>query len=184
MKKAVILFLFLLIQTCAIGQDSNMFLRRNSLQLELSGGDASFIPISINYERILLMSNKIAWNGKVGGIYKPWGNNPQKAATFELGMVSLGSKHHWELGLFTMLQDRKSYMNDDRIIGTKSPPWYLAARGGYRYQRPDGKWLFRIGILLPFLRDAADDTGKEYRVQFKYQNILIPWPAISFGRAF
>lgn len=185
MKIYNLIISILLINSAAFAQNIHKFVKLNSIQLEASGGDDSFVPISINYERIFYSTQKLAWNVKIGGIYKNWGDTHQKAITAELGVISQGIKHHWEVGLFTMHQDKKRYETyKNNTLITLSAPWYMAVRGGYRYQTVQGKWLFRAGLLLPLIKNFSEDSNEKFSPKFKAKNLIMPWPVISLGRAF
>lgn len=178
---------FLVIYSIAVfGQSNpNEFKKLNSIQLEMSGAYDSFIPISLNYERVLHQTRRVSWNAKLGGIYKMWGNKPQRALTLEVGAVSLGQKHHVEVGFFTMLQHGVEYFGNRTNGGVLSAPFYLAARGGYRYQLADDKFIFRAGVLQPILMHIGDEQARGYKVKFTYRNNRVMlWPVLSFGRAF
>lgn len=178
--KIFCLFLFILLSFFEVpAQVNNQFTSKNSVQLELSGRDDFFVPVSFAYERIIFQTKKLAWNVKIGGVYWPVGNKTQKAATIEVGAMTQGTRHHLELGAYSILQDKRNRYGDSPLISVAGS-WYLGLRAGYRYQKPGGKWLLRAGIIAPFIYDTDMNPSTGY----KFQNILLPWPAISVGRPF
>jgi hypothetical protein len=57
--------------------------------------------------------------------------------------------------------------------GTWEP--YLFGRIGYRFQNPDGGWLFRIGFT-PFISYFNDYVGADH--------LIYPFGGISLGYSF
>ena len=184
MKLGLLIYVLISSYLFAMGQNENTkFQNPNSIQVGLSGGNSYFIPLSINYERIVAQFSKTALSTQIGGTYFKWNDKKQKAVTLEFGILNLNKKNHWEAGMFFMLQDSKTNIKADmKDITIIHPPWYLAARFGYRYQRPAGKWLFRLGLQFPFLQKKYDNNAQANKVQLS--SVIIPWPSITLGRVF
>lgn len=183
MKKSALLVAIALVSYAVRAQNADYsFQKRNSIQLSTGGREDFFVPLSIQYERILFQGRHLAWNMNVGGMWQPLGNSTQKVAILDFGTVSLGEKHHWEAGTQVMLQDKRSvhHYNDQKLVG-KSASWYTALRVGYRHQPVNDKWLVRINALFPV---AYDSKRISWSRSYKIQNVLIPWPTVSVGRAF
>jgi hypothetical protein len=162
--------------------NSKKFFSPNSIQMELSGMGDNFIPVSLTYERIFHQTNKFGFLVKAGGTYQPIGQHTQKAVTLEAGMVSQAYRHHWEIGLFGMMQDKEINNKEARFVSPKSNG-HLALRLGYRYQQPQKSWVIRTGVLIPFIYGTNSGMVIPGR-QSKIRNVFFPWPAISVGRAF
>ncbi|MCF0074111.1 hypothetical protein LZD49_26750 [Dyadobacter sp. CY261] len=182
MKALISLVIFVFLSYLTKGQENTgKFQKLNSIQLELSGREEFLIPFSLHYERIIAQNAAIAWTIKAGGTYQPIGSSIQKAAILESGIMGQGEKHHWEVGLTGMLQDKKRSTMPGEAFSGKATSWYSAVRIGYRYQAADSRWIVRIGGLIPVAYDAENvDWSKSY----KLRNVLFPWPAISIGRSF
>lgn len=161
---------------------SGKFISANSIQVEINGMGDHFIPVSLSYERIFHQTNKFAFFAKAGATYQPIGQFTQTAATLEAGMVSQAERHHWEMGLFAMIQDKEINNKETRFVSPQNNG-HISLRLGYRYQRPHKGWVARTGVLIPFIYGTNSDIVVPGR-QSKIRNVFFPWPAISIGRAF
>jgi len=134
-------------------KDSLLFNNINSLQIELAGHGLAY---SINYQRVLINRNKFKTLGQIGIAYYP-----PKTGLIQLWipviiteMRSFG-KHHAELGAGYVLTNETEiiYKNNkpEEIIGG-----FVAARVGYRFQKPDGRFVFRIN-LIPIVHRIKSD---------------------------
>jgi hypothetical protein len=89
-------------------------------------------------------------------------------------IVSFGN-HHFELGMGVMPVAEKTYLTP---MGSEELMWnvFLTGRVGYRYQKPDGKFLFRAGLtpVGEYSWRAGDLTSMN--VHFL--------PGLSFGYSF
>jgi hypothetical protein len=151
------------------------FNTRNSVQLD-AGGHGMFY--SLNYERIIFNGDRFKTTAQVGFAYYPpsWGYLELWMPIGINEIISLKNNHHIELGV--------------GIVPIRSPspgmemydsysPWsrFLSARLGYRYQKPDGKFLFRAGFT-PLAEGIL-------RINGQFSNLSIyPLVGVSFGYSF
>lgn len=133
MKKATILFAFILFVSIISAQSTENSVRKNAVHLDLGGWSFWY---SLNYEhRISLAENRRLALG--GGL---------SVMPVLLGVSSnylYGKTHNLEIG-FT-----PSY-----LVSLKE--FYFSPRIGYRYEAPKG-FLFRVGTSPSFTR--ADTSG-------------------------
>ncbi|MDO6391643.1 hypothetical protein Q4E40_16025 [Pontibacter sp. BT731] len=137
--------------------------RVNKNAIQVTGGFAGLMgAYNMNYERKLVGFEKGTLMGlwsKVG--FGGWGvwstGGPYQSAT--LGILTGAKKHHFELTVGgARMFDKISYEHAQHISAHFSEPQplksdYVDVRGvgtaGYRYQKPDGNFLFRCGIGYP-----------------------------------
>ena len=142
--KNLILFTFfsLLIIGTAIGQDKskqNPSLRNNAIYF--TGGYGAFwAMVSGSYERILSKSknNKLALLAKLSyGTHVSWDTD--------------GPLYTGELGIITGAKD--SHLQANLGLGTAEgygrSKYFLAGSLAYRYQKPGGFFIFRVGGGFP-----------------------------------
>jgi hypothetical protein len=163
-KHCLLLILVLTISTKVISQqDSNkLFTKRNSLYIEL-GGNAGYY--SINYDIIFYQRGSFQCGWRNGFSLLPIINLPI-FIPLEVNTLFGKSKHHFECGL--------GY-TPAIFIGETEDKYrdIILVRLGYRYQKPDGGFLFRIGFT-PGISNINDNH--EYRFG--------PWFGISIGKSF
>jgi len=147
MKRALILLVIAPFFN-SVAQNPSEFSHKNSLQLELGGHGLIY---SFNYERILVDKGKHKTAGQIGMAYYP------ASVGFRDFWMPVGvnqiynftSAHHLEAGVGMVLIREairdKNNQPDDWFWDT-----FISARLGYRYQKPNGRFLFRIG-LTPIL---------------------------------
>lgn len=138
-------FFFLLLQN-AFGQteknSDSKFRYRNSAELEL-GGHGLFY--SFNYERVLVNHNKLKTTLQAGLAYYPHSTNVNTVwipvSINEL--ISFG-KHHIELGVGVVdLKDDGYYIGYSFGEFVRDNELAQGLRLGYRYQKPQCKFLFK-----------------------------------------
>jgi hypothetical protein len=148
---------------CISQQDSNkLFTNRNSLYLELAGNAGYY---SINYDIIFYQKGNFKIDWRNGFSLLPIINLPI-FFPFEVNTLFGKSKHHLECGLgYTPViflgETDKKYRD------------IFLFRLGYRYQKPEGGFLFRMGFT-PGISNINEDA--EYRFG--------PWFGISIGKSF
>ena len=157
MKRLLFLLLFVSISAAAQTVD------RNAVYLEL-GGNA--IGPNINYERRW----SDLWAFRVGFTYVEVSTETETDSAIAVPLMvnrisAPASNHHLETGLGILLvAGEDEQLNDEideefaGVIGTLTV--------GYRYQKPAGGFVFRIGFTPIF-----DDQN------------FIPWGGMSFGYA-
>jgi hypothetical protein len=170
---------FFICSTFIFGQEkeksSFKFDNKNSVQLDL-GGHGMFY--SLNYERIIFNGERFKTAAQVGCSFYPpsWGYIELWMPVGINEIFTLKNNHHIELGV--------------GVVPTRSPspememydsysPWssFLSARLGYRYQKPDGKFLFRAGFT-PLLEGHLGNLGRSI------SSGLHPLLGVSFGYSF
>jgi hypothetical protein len=174
-----ILLAVLILMVCSThAQDTNKFVKLNSVQLELGGHGLVY---SLNYERILLNYNRFKLAGQVGfSYYPPFTGFIDYWIPISInGMFSIRN-HHIELGsgfIINRVSSRDFYNN--------AIDWdwegFLSARIGYRYQKPDGHFLFRAGFT-PVLE--INFLSKLKPVNSGFISGFHPLPAVAFGYSF
>jgi len=147
-KNVAWLSLFLLLTFySATGQISDFQQEPEKVNKNVIYGTVGFFPIwgaiNINYERMIAHSTekflKSWWYRAGGGVWGSWGaEGPHFVSTIA---ALTGSKNsHFEAGLgFTILND--NYYHENSL--------YPAGNIGYRFQKPDGRFVFRTGAGFP-----------------------------------
>jgi hypothetical protein len=114
----------------------------NSLNIELFGN--SIYAYSINYERVFFPERFLKYSFSFGNSYFI----NRQPNYMELMFVSklnclLGKsiKHNIETGIgYNLIFSNKEYKNDNRF------DYYYLVRLGYRYQQPNGRFLFKVAF--------------------------------------
>ncbi|MDD3740350.1 MAG: hypothetical protein PHH30_03840 [Bacteroidales bacterium] len=147
-------------QTIAINEDSqtpivNENTTKNNIYLS-AGSTLIFSAFTLNYERNIFNRPNSEWNIRGG-----WGLNAALWGIvchhylLDICYISGKSNHHFEACFgVSMLFDREYfvyYKNDPDLYEPFSyfADWYPSAYLGYRYKKPDGKFLFRAGLGWP-----------------------------------
>ena len=167
---------------------SYVFKYKNSVQLGLMGHGAFY---SVNYERVLLNYSRFKTTAEIGAGYYPdeiaeglldvytlW--MPVMINNFYSLSPTLGHQNI-EAGIgHVFIRDRHFSIAYPRYYGLKK--WYqgyAVFKIGYRYQKPEGRMIFRI-YYSPFI---------EYYVDFYHGGNIgyrdfHHWGGISIGYAF
>jgi hypothetical protein len=163
-------FLFFWLIPAFSQSHSSQFTRENSVQLE-AGGHGLFY--SLNYERILLNSNRIKWTVQSGmAYYPPKFGIIQFWIPITTNVLYSMNKHHIELGVGRTLTLESSVPKE------VSTDFFWVARLGYRYQKPDGRLVFRASFAPIF--ESGSNRGK-----FSFSLAQIhPLPALAVGYCF
>jgi hypothetical protein len=147
MRKVFIILIFATITLSSFGQKepipSQNFSNKNSIQFELFGHGLLY---SFNYERIILNGQKFKTTVQAGIAYYP-----PKADIRDIWIPVLINelysfdKHHIEIGFGYVFINEAIRDIDDDVI---SRDWnaLMTGRIGYRYQKPDGRFIFRVGF--------------------------------------
>lgn len=149
------------------------FEKKNALYLEM-GGNAYIY--SVNYERILYQKNSMKLGARFGISVLPEKNfnhvDPIPVLPLEMLAIFGNSNHHVETGIgFTPFLTHEYYDYVGSRDNSNSRLRLGAAtslRIGYRYQKPKGGFIARIGFM-PILN---------------LDGFLIPWGGISIGKSF
>ncbi|MCK4344070.1 MAG: hypothetical protein KAX05_02205 [Bacteroidales bacterium] len=130
--------------------NENIEWKKNSFFLEL-GGNAFFY--SLNYDRLIHTEESLQISSRIG--ISHLGIIP-----IQLNLLIGGSSHHFEFGIGVLIS-----IEDQNVLPTGTI--------GYRYQKLDGGFLFRIGITpIRILGFAIYDPH------------VIPWAGLSLGYSF
>jgi len=144
-----------------------VFKNKNSIQFELFGHGFLY---SFNYERIVLNKSHFKTSGQVGLSYYPASSGIINiwipVAVNEI--FSLNNRHHIELGMGCIFSKDIDYEWDN----------FFSGRLGYRYQKPDGKFVLRIGFTPLF--DGISSSG----IGNKFSHHFIPYGGIAVGYSF
>ncbi len=173
MKKIAIIFLLTAISTAAFAHTDSLisykFQNKNSLQLDLGGHGLGY---SVNYEKIILNGERFKTTAQVGiAYYPPITGLIQIWAPVIINQIYTFNKHHVEFGLGMMFTDDYGYYQKANSLEMHKRMYnFYAGRVGYRYQKPDGKFLFRASFTPLIERN--------------YSNSLYPLGGVSFGWSF
>lgn len=160
--------------------NSETLIPKNSLYLEI-GGNAGYY--SFNYERIIYRKGVFDFGARVGIAILPHkiGSKTYWESLVPLELIGLlgRSKHHLEIGLgYTQSYAAVAKPSTTSIgFGFDNYDYGSAMffRIGYRYQKPEGGLLFRIG-LTPYIDFA--NGGRE-------EKTFVPiFAGISIGKNF
>ncbi len=139
---------FLLVSLCSVAQE----LPKNSVFGELLGNGGTY---SINYEREVFDK----FLGRIGVSYTHDGESGIPVGVIMIGKYFGESKHHFEVdGGVTYIngitsEGNSPYKRRENIV-------FLTAFMGYRYHKPEGKFLFRIGLTPLYNLKAIDDADE------------------------
>lgn len=144
---------------------------KNAVYLEVGGNAFGY---SLNYERIVFQKNKLKLGARIGISLVPentfYGIAPYPIVPLEMIALLGKSNHHLETGIGVTPYVGYSYHDGYPGVAFLEEKLEAAAtfRLGYRYQKPNGGFMARVGIM-PFL------TSDGY---------LLPWGGISIGKSF
>lgn len=190
----------------AIKISSAQDIKKNAIYIE---GFGNGIVGSINYERKINFKENKFQVFRVGGFYFPTRELVISNFILEYGFVYGAGNHHFEcgLGLTIFSQTNKNmrygYSSYDSLSGSYFEEQYTgkkrattlggAIRLGYRYEKIDGRFLFRAGftpiVVISYydtgiIGSFAPDKKNEYFPKIKSSLPLLPLVGISFGYKF
>lgn len=171
------LFLFTIISCSYLfaqtPNDQFLFKNKNSIQADIGGHTVFY---GFNYERILLNKNKLKTTVQAGfSIYPEFTNVIPFWFPVSINQLVSFNAHHAEIGLGVMPVIEK-------VFETPSGPkkWmanlFSICRLGYRYQRPEGRFIFRAG-LTPVISTNWRNSGKTF-------GDIYVLPCLSVGYSF
>jgi hypothetical protein len=181
MKKLIflLLILFLTSSYSVHAQDSKTFDYKNNIQLELGGHGLIY---SINYERILINNELLKTSGQIGIAYYP------PLIGFRDIWIPIGvneilsvNNHHFEAGVGTVII-REAARDSNNTATNWSWDAFLSARVGYRYQKPQGRFLLRVAFTPVVETNLFSKLPREL-----YGGLLSefhPLAAVSVGYSF
>jgi hypothetical protein len=161
MKHFVIIILALTTACYCYGQRDTMEMRfayKNSVQAEL-GGHGLFY--SLNYERILFNGKRFKTSGQVGFAYYP----PSTGIIdlwipVEISELISIKKHHIELGIGYVIMN-ESRRGENNSVSSRKWEGLYSSRIGYRYQKPNGRFLLRVSFT-PLFGHLSDSEIFEF----------------------
>lgn len=163
MKKLKIILAFVLfMNSSTYSQDPNVkkFAHINTISLELCG----FTPYgTINYERVIANGTKFKTTGLIGYSFEGIPIVINEVVTF--------GNSHVVVGLGVLLPE---HLTKSPLDITKP---FLTGQLGYRYQKPEGKFAFQIGLMPVATQDA-------YGINAFSGEPWYLWPGLSFGYVF
>lgn len=170
----IMLFIFSLVSINGQSQNDKIFQYRNSLHIELGGSGGYY---SINYERNIINHKSLKTSGQLGFSYFPgsWSDMWLPVGINEQFSFNI---HHIELGIGFVFVREATIENYD--IESKFWTYSLTGRVGYRYQKPDGRFIWRIGFT-PILQ--RERIGLYYDPNAPFR-IFTPMGGVSLGYSF
>jgi hypothetical protein len=162
---SIITILFLSLFFNSFGQRENAEIEYNKNTIYVTAGTFGILGgANLNYERYILKTNKAIlsslWLRAGGGYWYEWTDYGPQYYISAVGL--LGRKNsHLEYGLgITSLYDKVSYdislknYNGGYGNGVLPTKWdhtdfYPIFNIGYRYQKPQGHFIFRTGVVIP-----------------------------------
>ncbi|MFC2079860.1 hypothetical protein ACFLRQ_00130 [Bacteroidota bacterium] len=174
------IFAVLILMVCsAQAQENNKYLNLNSVQLELGGHGLAY---SLNYERILFNTDIFKIAGQVGfSYYPPFIGFIDYWIPISINEIFSIRNHHIELGVGIII-NRVSSRDSENIATDWDWEGFLSARIGYRYQKPNGRFIFRAGFT-PIIESNFLSSMKTVS-DFGFITEFHPLPAVSFGYSF
>jgi hypothetical protein len=155
------------------------FTKKSGIYLELGGSSGRY---ALNYNRIFHQKGKLKLNASAG--FSMW---PKKfdSKTIWLPTVPIEvsafygkSNHHLELGMGvtsyltrSLAFDSETFENIDKVVFDAAIP----VRIGYRFQKPEGGFFFRLGYT-PVINLPTGGRGEWGFDPY--------WAGISFGKSF
>jgi hypothetical protein len=151
-------------------RDYNKDPARTATFIELGGNGSLY---SVNFDEILFYGEKFKVSGRLGAAVFPNGYHIEQAYVVENNYILFSNPHHLELGPSVTLQRKFQESCSDTTKVIWESLWYGMFRLGYRYQKQEDGFFFRVGILgIPYKKD---DCGTQIPPQNKF------WVGISIG---
>ena len=159
-----------------------LFSRKNSLNFEAFGHGLYY---SFSYERILINDYHFRLALQLGVAVYPYPDQIDIWVPVSINYVRpIGAKrkHHIEIGLGHVLRYDQVYN------GYIRNPWqtFITAKVGYRYQKPSGRWIFKM-LFTPFYEYDRKNFSST-PVPKSFHNIIdgngFPSGALSIGYTF
>lgn len=133
--------------------------KKNSVYVDLLGNG---IVYSINYDRIIKLSNQFKIAPRLGITYWPQNESSRYSGyiiPFEVNALwakRVESKNFAEAGLGLSLIGMKDYYGYDPVKGNLWRNKFArvtTVRLGFRHQKPTGGFMYRAGLLVPIAQD-------------------------------
>lgn len=191
--KTKLLIISLVLCGITNAQEDNTFkLKKNAIYAEIGGNGMLY---SLNYERQIYQKNKFHFAASIGGMAFPELFNPGIIVIIPLeAKILLGKKKNFfETGLGNSFNT--ATYNSFQFNSSGNPKdfyyksHYAFLRIGYRYQNPNGGFLFRIAAL-PYLNYkpgfiASYPNEPNFGIEgSERKNEIGFWAGASFGFTF
>lgn len=176
----VLVFAFAISFGATAQTEPETFTAKKAVYLEVGGSSGIY---AVNYSKIFHQKGKFKLNASAG--FSMWPNEKIDSKTIWLPVIPIEvsafygkSNHHLEMGFgFTSYLDKTTAidfetfeLSDKVVFGA-----FIPLRVGYRYQKPEGGFFFRIGYTPLF--DVPVRAGKSWSFN--------PYHAgVSFGKSF
>lgn len=174
----------LAILSSSSAQSSPTTAARHKNSLQVWAGGSGFL-YSVGYERLLLNDAKLKMGAEVGVGWYPKSTKLIAAwIPLHLNFVMFDGPHHLELGAGVVLTDYFFQKEDVRSLDSD---FFLNPRLGYRYQSPNGRYMFRAA-LTPFYEPQQRRQNQEFWSSDRNISDVIhnthPWGGVAFGYVF
>ncbi|SDA90478.1 hypothetical protein SAMN03080617_03304 [Algoriphagus alkaliphilus] len=160
--------------------EPDTFTAKNAIYLELGGSSGRY---AINYNKIFHQKGKLKLNASAG--FSMWRDQINNFKTIWLPVIPLEvsalygkSNHHLELGFGvtsylsrTLDFNSESLELEDKVVFDA----FIPLRVGYRYQKPEGGFFFRVGYTPIFILPTGGREGWIFEPRFA---------GVSFGKSF
>jgi hypothetical protein len=170
MKQVMLFFLCGILTSSSFCQKkdtvNNVFTYKNNLQIELLGHEMLYC---LHYERVLLNLQKYKTNAQIGIEYFAKKSLSEFRIPFMLTEIRSFNMHHIEVGLGFVFVKSHIYFGDKIFTSGQG-------RLGYRFQKPNGRFLFRVSFTPLLVKTSSPDSAKNL--------VFHPWGGFSFGYCF
>jgi hypothetical protein len=139
MYRLIFLLLFFILYNSVFSQDTMVnkaVIKRHSAYLEIFG-NTGLLP-SINYDYMIFSVRNNHLSSRIGFVTD---FSQFMILPLEMNYFTGHTPHHFELGLGITFEIQFEDQIEDYYV-----PWMLVGRIGYRYQKMEGGWLFRLAF--------------------------------------
>lgn len=144
------------------------FQNKNSFHIDLG---VHGILFAVHYERIIINNRLFKTAGQIGiSYFPPIFGNKYLWIPLEINEICSFKNHHIEAG-FGMVVIRETDWGG-----------LLSGRIGYRYQKPSGRFIFRVG-LTPVFESNLVDVPNGF-IKLLYLSEFNYFPGVSIGYSF
>ncbi|WP_296618481.1 hypothetical protein [Marivirga sp.] len=175
--KLLLITLITIFSFSSFAQEEKGFEYRNNMQFELGGHGLVY---SINYERILINNGSFKTAAQLGiSYYPPFIGFRDVWMPIGINEIISFNNHHFKAGLGVIVI-REAARHPDNTAADWNWDGFLSGRIGYRYQKPDGRFVFRLG----FTPIVETNLFSKYKYNTKLFSDFHPSPAVSIGYGF
>jgi hypothetical protein len=175
----VLVFVFAISFGATAQTEPETFTAKNAVYLEVGGSSGRY---AVNYSKIFHQKGKVKLNASAG--FSMWHHRLNSKTTWlpvvplEISALYGKSNHHLELGMGvtsyltrSLAFDSETFENIDKVVFDAAIP----LRIGYRFQKPQGGFFFRLGYT-PIINFPTGGRGG--------WGFLPYWAGISLGKSF